>query len=467
MFATQIAFFIYLSLIAAIGFCAWRRTKTIADYLLGGRRLGAGVAALSAGASDMSGWLLLGLPGLAVVAPASAVWTAVGLLIGTWANWRFVAAPLREVSASLGALTLPEFFALRFARHGELLRILSALSIVLFFLLYTSAGLVAGGKLFNLVFAIPYAGAVVASATVITAYTLFGGFLAVAWTDTLQALMMTMALGVIAVLSFNSADSIALPAAEVVSGVESVALLSALAWGLGYMGQPHILTRFMAMHPRAKVTTARRIALCWTAFGLVCAVVIGATGATLLNAGDDPERVFMIATAHHLPPWLSGLCLAAILAAIMSTADSQLLVTSAALAEDLLPRLRPAQDTPAQRLLRGRIAVVLVCALATLLALDPQAQVLDLVARAWAGFGATLGPALLISLHSRRASATGAVAGMLCGATMIALWPLLPGQGFGIYELLPAFMVALSINAITNRYVEREARDITNAVRRQ
>ena len=449
----EASFGAYLVVIAGIAYYAWRRTHTIADYLLGGRRISAPVAALSAGASDMSGWLLLGLPGLAVVAPASAAWTALGLLVGTWCNWRFVAAPLRRASAELGALTLPEFFARRFPTHGSLLRILTACSIVGFFLLYTSAGFVAGGKLFNDVFGLSYAGAVVAGAVVIASYTLVGGFLAVTWTDTLQALLMSVALGAVAIMACTAASSNTTSVLADVAVTEAVPIISALAWGLGYMGQPHILARFMAMADAAAVPTARRIALIWTAFGLVSAIAIGFGGGFLIGSGDDPERVFMIASKTYLAPWLAGICLAAILAAIMSTADSQLLVTSSALAEDLLPLLRRSPASSQARLSAGRIAVVIVCTGATVLALDPQAQVLALVARAWAGFGATLGPALIIALYCRDASGAGAVSGMLAGGLMIGLWPLLPATGFGVYELLPAFVVAVLVNLIVNRFM--------------
>ncbi len=442
-----LTFCLYLVLVFAIGFVAWRHTRDIADYLIGGRRVGAGVAALSAGASDMSGWLLLGLPGLAVLAPASALWMAAGLLVGTWCNWRYVAAPLRRASAELGALTLPEFFARRFESHGALLRVLAASAIVVFFTLYTSAGLVAGGKLFNSVFGLPYVAAVLLGAGVIVVYTAFGGFLAVAWTDALQALLMSAALATVAALLWLDGT----PPVSAGTAPGGIAVASSLAWGLGYMGQPHILARFMALGDAARAPRARRIATGWTAFGLACAVAVGSGGAGLVGPGLDPERVFIIAIDSYLPAWLGGICLAAILAAIMSTADSQLLVTSSALAEDLWPRLRRQAPSAAARLRAGRLAVVGVCAAATVLALDPQAQVLGLVARAWAGFGASLGPALLIALYRRDASGAGAIAAIVSGALAVALWPLLPGGGFGLYELLPAFVIAGGANLWVNR----------------
>ncbi|MEQ8661760.1 MAG: sodium/proline symporter [Gammaproteobacteria bacterium] len=446
------SFALYLAVIAVIAVLAWRRTRDIADYLLGGRRIGPWVAALSAGASDMSGWLLLGLPGLAVTLPGAATWTAAGLLVGTWCNWRFVARPLREASAALDALTVPAYFAARFPARGRVLRALTALTIVVFFLLYTSAGLVAGGKLFNTVFGLPYAPAVILGAAVIVAYTLYGGFLAVAWTDALQALMMSAALLAVALLLWSGSGAPALPAA--VQAPDLPAVLSALAWGLGYFGQPHILARFMALADAGRVSTARRIGVGWSALGLVTAVAVGIGGAGLVGVADDPERVFILAVEATLAPWLAGACLAAILAAIMSTADSQLLVTAAALAEDLLPLARAPSDAAA-RLRSGRIAVAVVAALATLVALDPQAGVFELVARAWAGFGATLGPALLVALYRNDASGAGALGGMLSGAVVVLAWPWLPGDGYGIYELLPGFSVAGLVNLAINRHLSR------------
>jgi len=445
------SFILYLGVVGVIGWTAWRRTRDMTDYLLGGRRIGPWVAALSAGASDMSGWLLLGLPGLAVSLPAAAAWTAAGLLVGTWCNWRFVARPLREASAALDALTVPAFFARRYPAQGRWLRVLTALTIVVFFLLYTSAGLVAGGKLFNSVFELPYALAVVLGAAIILLYTLFGGFLAVAWTDALQALMMSAALLAVSVMLWQDGS---MPASGGAS-LEPVAALSALAWGLGYFGQPHILARFMAISDGARAASARRIGVAWAALGLFSAVAIGIGGAGLAGVTTDPERVFIIAVEAEFAPWLAGGCLAAILAAIMSTADSQLLIAAAALAEDLLPLAGSRARDEAARLAAGRIAVCTVAVLACFIALDPQAGVFDLVARAWAGFGATIGPALLIALHQRTSTGAGALGGMLAGTVTVLAWPALPQGGFGIYELLPAFVVALATNLALNRWRTR------------
>lgn len=440
------AFALYLTAVAAIAWFAWRSTRTLEDYLAGGRRVRAPAAALSAGASDMSGWLLLGLPGLAVAAPATAAWTAAGLLAGTWANWRFVARRVRETSERVGAITLPVLLERLLDDRSGVLRVLSALAIVVFFVFYTSAGLVAGGKLFNTVFGLPYAGAVVLGAALVALYTLLGGFLAVTWTDALQATMMVVALALVAGLL---ADSQPVVAAGVRTGTGSsgLAIASALAWGLGYPGQPHILARFIALESPGRARRARHIAVAWTAAALCAAVAVGAWGTGLLPAGADPERVFIIAVQTLLPTWLAGFTLAAILAAIMSTADSQLLVASSAIAEDLWPRARGEVDHPA-RLRRGRAAVLGVCALATVIALDPGAQVLGLVAWAWAGFGATFGPALVIALYVPGASASAAVAGMVTGAATVVCWHGLEGGWFDAYELLPGFAAATLVNLV-------------------
>lgn len=442
------SFIVYLILVAGIGYRAWQQTQTVDDYLLGGRRVGASVAALSAGASDMSGWLLLGLPGLAVLNPTAACVTALGLLLGTWCNWRFVAARLRQGSAALEALTLPDYFARRFPAHGRTLRALSASAIVIFFLLYTSAGLVACGKLFHASFGIGYESSVLLGAAIVLTYTLFGGFLAVTWTDALQALIMLAAL---LLVGFTLQTTEARPAhlADSLNTVTPVAGLSALAWGLGYCGQPHVLTRFMALHPSASVHRARRLGTSWAGFGLAAAILVGMGGADLVAIGGDPEQVFIRAVEVVLPPALAGFCLAAILAAIMSTADSQLLVTASALSEDLRSLWGTSRESVDRGGIRqGRIAVLAVSLGATVLALDPGAAVFDLVARAWAGFGATFGPAVLISLYRDDASGAGALWGMLTGLVTVVAWPWLPHHGFGIYELLPAFGLSLGVNRL-------------------
>ena len=451
-------FAIYVGLMFVIGAAGYFRTRNVADYLLGDRRISAFASALSAGASDMSGWLLLGLPGLAYVSGAKASYTALGLLVGTYLNWRFIAMRLRIRTVRLGnALTIPEYLERRFDDHTHVLRLVAAITILGFFLFYTSAGLVAGGKLFEAVFHVPYTYAVVGSTAVILAYTLVGGFLAVVWTDVVQGLLMLAALLLVAVLATaGSTDNTAMTQVISPTGgleLDGISIVSALAWGLGYMGQPHILVRFMAIDSPEHVPRARRIAVTWTALSLMGAVLVGLAGSTtpgLVLASGDTEKIFILLIETLLHPALAGVCLAAILAAIMSTADSQLLVASSALTEDLfgLPGRAP---LPAQaKLLLSRCTVVLISIVATLIALTPASGVLDLVAYAWAGFGASLGPCILLSLYWPRMTRHGALAGIVAGAIVVVGWARMEGGVFDVYELLPAFLISMFIIFVTS-----------------
>lgn len=459
--ALALTFFAYFAAVLVIGWYAYRRTADLKDFILGGRRLGSGVAALSAGASDMSGWLLLGLPGLAYTAGLGSLWLAGGLLLGTYLNWRLLAARLRVLSAAYGdALTLPEYLANRFGDHNGLLRGLSALFILLFFLLYTSSGLVAGGKLFEAVFGLPYLWAVAAGALAILLYTAVGGFLAVSWTDVLQGLLMVVALVAVpvAAVSVLGGTTAALERIEAIDpGLLSVfstaegealgliGIASLAAWGLGYFGQPHILARFQAIRGPQAVGRARQIAVGWAALTLGGAIATGLVGAPLIDpplTGGEREKVFIHLVDLLFHPVLAGICLAAILAAIMSTADSQLLVSSAACTEDFYRRLlRP--GAPAGELVAvGRAAVVLIAGLAFLLALDSDAMVLDLVGYAWAGFGAAFGPVLILSLYWSRMTRRGALAGVLTGGLTVVIWRQLEGGPFDLYEIVPGFLLA-------------------------
>ncbi len=462
-------FIVYLLLMLAMGVYAWRRTRSLSDYLLGGRQMGPAVTALSAGASDMSGWLLLGLPGYAYLAGYEAGWIALGLFVGTWLNWKLVARPLREQSQQLDdALTLSDFFARRFNDNSHILRIISAVFILLFFLFYTSAGLVAGGKLFNSVFALDYDWAVICGAIVIVGYTFLGGFLAVSWTDFVQGMLMLIALAIVPVIAIaelggwqamtaamSSVSPHLLDAFSTAQGesLGLLAILSLLAWGLGYFGQPHILARFMAIGDAADLPTSRRIAMSWVSVVMLGALFAGfaGIGALPLQLSDsDSEKVFIELIGLLLHPVVAGICLAAILAAIMSTADSQLLVASSALAEDLYkPFLRPTASQT-ELVWAGRMGVVVIAVFATLLALDPDSKVLELVAWAWAGFGASFGPVILLALYWPRVNRWAALAGMLVGGATVILWRPLQGGLFDVYELLPGFVFAmLAISIVT------------------
>jgi sodium/proline symporter len=462
-------FAIYLLAVFAIGVVAWLRTRNLADYILGGRRLGPWVAALSAQASDMSGWLLLGLPGYAYAAGLESGWLALGLLVGTYLNWKFVAERLRVATFEAGdSITLPEFFERRFADDSGLLRIITAAFILIFFTFYTSSGLVAGGKLFETVFGLPYPWAVAAGASVVVVYTFLGGFLAVSWTDALQGSMMFLAIlgvalmGLVAIGGWSGVDDTLtalnpelLSAFTTASGdtVTVIGVASLLGWGLGYVGQPHILARFMAVDDAAHLRTARHIAMTWQTVALVSGIVVGLVGIGLVPelVGADQEKVFMHLAAALFHPAVAGVALAGILAAVMSTADSQLLVASSAVSEDfyngvLKRRLLRRDAGEAELLWVGRSAVIVIAAVAWFLARDPDSSVLDLVAYAWAGFGAAFGPAIVMSLYWSEMNRAGAIAGILVGGVTVIVWGNLsggPGGIFDLYEIIPGFGLSL------------------------
>jgi sodium/proline symporter len=463
-----ITFAAYLLLMVAIGFWAWRRTKTFDDYILGGRSLGGYVTALSAGASDMSGWLLMGLPGAMYLGGLSEAWIALGLIAGAYVNWKFVAGPLRVYTErNDNALTLPDYFTNRFHDHGRALRVLSALVILVFFAVYCASGVVAGARLFESVFGMPYAEAIWWGAAVTILYTLVGGFLAVSWTDTAQGTLMLFALLLTPILLLTTTGGLddtltAIRASDPVrldwfrgGELGVVGIASLLGWGLGYFGQPHILARFMAADSIATIPHARRIGMTWMILCLAGSLTVGfmAIGYFADNpalAGPveaNPERVFIAVVELLFNPWVAGVVLSAILAAVMSTLSSQLLVCSSVLSEDFYRGfLRPAAG---QRELVwiGRASVLLVSLVALWLARDPDSRVLGLVAYAWAGFGAAFGPVVLLSLFWQRMTRNGALAGMVVGALTVILWKQ---TGSALYELVPGFIAAtLAIVAVS------------------
>lgn len=457
----SVTFIIYFVVMLGIGYEAWRRTVTSSDYFLGGRSLGPWTAALSAGASDMSGWLLLGLPGYAFVAGLGAFWLGAGLLLGTWLNWVLVAKRLRVYSKALGdSLTLSEYFSNRFNDRSKVLQRLSAVFILLFFLFYTSSGLVAGGKLFETAFGLDYRHAVILGAASVVSYTLFGGFLAVCWTDLVQGLLMSAALVIVPMVALDVSGGIGHVVTtiqmknpellKIMTDVDGkplslITILSLLGWGLGYFGQPHILARFKAVKSVADLPAARRIAVTWTGFCILGAFLVGLAGMVYVDAHpgvilEDPEQIFMLLVGNLFNPPVAGILLAAILAAIMSTADSQLLVCSTAFAEDLYRDMFRSEATQQEILQAGRISVVVISIIASLLAMNPDSNVLGLVSYAWAGFGAAFGPALLISLFWKRMTRNGALAGILVGGITVVVWKQLAGGWFDLYEIIPGFV---------------------------
>jgi sodium/proline symporter len=460
---TYVAFALYMLGLIVIGYYAWRRTNDFDDYILGGRKLGPTVTALSAGASDMSGWLLLGLPGAIFLSGLSEMWIGVGLVAGAWLNWTLVAGRLRAYTERANnALTLPDYFTHRFEDTSRLLRIVPALVILVFFALYVASGVVAGGLLIEGVFGVPYATAIWIGAGVTIAYTLVGGFLAVSWTDTAQGMLMLFALVVtpITVVYFNGgfADSVVLVREvdvaylSLVGAGGWVAIVSGLAWGLGYFGQPHILVRFMAAESVASIPTARRIGVGWM---LLC--LLGSLGVGFFGIGwfannpefagpvqENAERVFLSLVTVVFHPWVAGILLSAILAAIMSTLNSQLLVCSSALTEDFYRAFLRRMASQRELLWVGRITLLLVSLVAIWMARNPDARVLQLVSYAWAGFGAAFGPVIVLSLLWRRMTRNGALAGMLVGSVVVLVWNRF--GWFGLYEMIPG--VALATLAI-------------------
>ncbi len=475
MNASYFTFGLYFVVLLALGIIAWRQTSNLSDYILGGRRLGSGVTALSAGSSDMSGWLLLGLPGAAYLSGLEAGWIALGLVIGTYFNWRLVATRLRVATENLqDSLTLPDYFERRFADTSGLLRIIAGIFIFVFFALYVSSGLVAGGRLFETVFELPYLWAVAIGTGAIIVYTFLGGYLAVSWTDALQALLMLLALVAVPVFVFFTGDAGLLEAAgdrnphllNPLTDADGAALgflaiVSLLAWGLGYFGQPHILARFMGIRASSDLARARRIAMTWVTICLIGAVLVGMAGIGGLTEtldGADSETVFIRLVELLFHPVIAGILLAAILAAIMSTVDSQLLVASSVIAEDFYKGLLRTEADGKELVWIGRISVVVIALIAFWLAANPDRMVLELVAHAWAGLGAAFGPVIVMSLFWGGMSRAGAAAGMIAGGVTVLVWNPLEGGLFEVYEILPgAILAALAAWGFSRLFPDPEA----------
>lgn len=471
MITVIVIFVLYLAMMIGIGFHFYRKNKNVSDYVLGGRKLNPWVAAMSAQASDMSGWLLLGLPGTAYALYAGtteAIWTAVGLALGTYLNWLIVAKRLRKYTLVAGdAITLPDFFQNRFRDKSGVLKLVSAIFVLIFFLFYTASMFSAGAKLFTSVFGIPYQAALVLGLVIIVSYTFMGGFLAVCWTDMVQGILMFVALIVTPVVAYfhmgggaglsaalaGVGDTFSLLPKTADGGLNVLMLVSALAWGLGYFGQPHILPRFMAIRSSKEIRPARVIAMVWVVISLTAAIIVGAMGAFLYPTLADPESVFMQMTIDLFPPIITGILLTAILAAIMSTADSQLLVTSSAFSNDIYKGLINKNASEKKVLWLSRITVIVISVLAALLVSVPDAaegtfmylvnqSVFKLVAFAWAGFGAAFGPIVLFSLFWKRTTKQGALWGIIAGGVTACVWWLNQGGIFDVYEIVPGFLVS-------------------------
>lgn len=467
---------IYLVAMVAIGIYFSSKNKDVGDFYLGGRKLGPIVTAMSAEASDMSSWLLMGLPGLAYLTGcADPGWTAIGLAIGTYLNWLIVAKRLRRYTAANNSITLPEFFSNRYRDNSRALLAISAIIIVIFFVPYTASGFAACGKLFSTLFGIPYAPAMIVSAIIIVAYTALGGFLAASTTDLIQSIVMTIALVIVVVFGINVAGGldVVIANAQSLEGYltlfashdattgtstpySALTIASTMAWGLGYFGMPHILLRFMGIEDENKLKLSRRIASVWVVISMFIAIFIGIIGYSMSKAGaidvlegsSEAEtliiKVAMLLSNHGiLALIMAGLILAGILACTMSTSDSQLLTASSAVSQNLLQDCLGIELSPKASMIAARLTVVLISIVGVVIAWNPNSSVFNIVSFAWAGFGASFGPVMLFALFWKRSNRNGALAGMIVGGVMVFVWKYLiapMGGIWGIYELLPAFI---------------------------
>lgn len=488
MITIAIVFVIYLALMVAIGFKFYSKTSNLSDYFLGGRNLGSWLTALSAQASDMSGWLLIGLPGTAYVVYAGtseAIWTAIGLVLGTYLNWLFVAKRLRKYTEVAGnSITIPDFFENRFKDTKHILRVLSAVFIMIFFLVYTSSQFSAAAKLFSSTFGLNYTTGLILGAAIIVCYTALGGFSAVCWTDAIQGAIMFFALLAVpfmALYSMGGIGEVSTRLAEITpdslgffpmkdGAINSMLLASGLGWGLGYFGQPHILTRFMAIQSPDMIRKSRIIAIIWVVITLAAAVAIGVIGRAYMPDLLDGETIYMKMIDDMFPDVVAGILLTAILAAIMSTASSQLLVTASSVSRDLYALLFKKSTEGTAIVWISRITVLVVSIIAILIALDANSSVFGLVACAWGGFGAAFGPLLLFALFWKRTTLQGAIAGMITGGVVDLFWYYMKAHGgiFSVYEIIPGFIasaVAIIIFSLCTRVPQAIADEFEKAKR--
>ncbi len=466
-----IAFACYLALMLGIGFYFTNKSKKMSDYFLAGRSLGSWVTAMSAQASDMSGWLLMGLPGAAYATGMGNYWLAVGLAIGTVLNWCFVAKRLRAFTEKAGdSITIPEYFQNRFKTNSPTVRLVCAIVIFVFFLVYTTSAFVSGGKLFMVVFGAPETAsneklAVIISALIIVTYTFLGGFSAVAWTDFIQGLLMIIAIVALPIAIINNTPNESLEALKniddgaflsLTEGKGFNSIISDLAWALGYFGMPHILVRFMAIKDKKLVKKSAIIAIVWVIISLFAAVLIGILGRAYLDSkgiildGSAQQELIFIKTVKMLfPAAFAGIFLSAVLASIMSTADSQLLVTASAVVNDIFKIFKKnISDKTAMWISRG--AVIAISVIACILALNPKDSIMGIVSNAWAGFGASFGPAILFSIYWKRVTLKGTVAGIISGATTVILWCYVLKWNSDLYAIIPGFIISAIITVIVS-----------------
>ncbi|PFM12672.1 sodium/proline symporter PutP [Bacillus cereus] len=449
---------IYMAGMLYIGYWSYKKTSDLSDYMLGGRGLGPAVTALSAGASDMSGWMLMGLPGAMYATGLSSVWIAIGLLIGAYANYLILAPRLRTYTELANdSITIPDFLENRFKDRTKILRFVSAIVILVFFTFYASAGLVSGGRLFENSFNLDYKIGLFVTVGVVVAYTLFGGFLAVSWTDFVQGCIMFIALVLVPIVSFtdvggvtetfNTIKQVDASHLDMFKGTTILGIISFLAWGLGYFGQPHIIVRFMAITSIKDLKTSRRIGIGWMAISIIGAMLTGLVGIAYYAKNNetlqDPEMVFVTFSNILFHPYITGFLLSAILASIMSSISSQLLVISSAVTEDFYKTFFRRNASDKELVFIGRLSVLVVAMIAVVLAYHPSDTILTLVGYAWAGFGSAFGPAILLSLYWKRTNKWGVLAGMIVGAVVVITWVQIPILKATMYEMVPGFFCSL------------------------
>lgn len=469
-----ISFSLYMALMVGIGFYFYFKTDDLSDYVLGGRGLGPGVTALSAGASDMSGWLLLGLPGMMYSDGLVGAWIALGLFIGAYLNWHYVAKPLRVYTHYLNdAITIPDYFSNRFADKKNTLRIVTAVVILLFYTLYTSSGLVGGAKLFEASFNLDYSTALLVGSIIIVSYTFLGGYNAVSWTDFIQGILMMLALVItpLVVIYELGGVSEALKIIEhadieklnFISSSTLIGAISLMAWGLGYFGQPHILVRFMSIRDEDEMERAKAIGMTWMGLSIIGSLAVGFFGFAYVVAHgidlQDSEKIFITLSQLLFNPWIAGFLLAAILAAIMSTIDSQLLVSSSVLTRDIYHSFLRKDASNKELVWVGRATVIGIAIIAWYLSTDRNSSVLQLVSYAWAGFGAAFGPLIILSLYNANITRSGAIAGMLSGSLTVILYKQLEGGIFDLYELLPGFVIAWIAILLFSKFGEQASQE--------
>jgi len=449
---------VYFLAMLLVGYYAYKRTSDLSDYMLGGRKVGPAVTALSAGASDMSGWMMMGLPGAMFISGLSEAWLAIGLFVGAYVNYIVLAPRLRTYTIMANdSITIPDFLENRFEDHSKMIRTVSAIVILVFYTLYTSSGLVAGGTLFESSFGANYQTGLLITAGVVVAYTLFGGFLAVSMTDFIQGVIMFVALILVPFVAFTEVGGVGATMDEIrridpamlnlFKGTTFIGILSLLAWGLGYFGQPHIIVRFMAVGSLKQLKSARRIGMSWMGISLIGAMLTGLTGAAYHSMNgttlENSETIFIYFADVIFHPYITGFLLAAVLAAIMSTISSQLLVTSSSLTEDFYKAFLKRNASDKELVFVGRLAVLIVAVVGVSLSLYPSDTILGLVGYAWAGFGSAFGPVLLLSLYWKRMTKWGALAGMIVGAVTVLIWANIDILADFMYEMIPGFFLSL------------------------